>query len=101
MVSNLQKKLEELKDYQAYSDEWFQLSSKIELEKSSKDRKDFTKKVYKEFTCNPQQSSFWFCITETFKQILILFFDITFMKALFAIGVKIMKTLDLIAIVFQ
>jgi tetratricopeptide (TPR) repeat protein len=47
--SRLQKKLDELKDYQTDSDEWFQLSSKIELEKSSRDRKDFTRKVYNDF----------------------------------------------------
>ena len=52
--SNLQKKLDELKDYQAYSDEWFQLSSKVELEKSSRDRKDFTIKAYREFMANFQ-----------------------------------------------
>ena len=49
---NLQKKLDELKDYQTFSDEWFQLSSKIEFEKSSRDRKDFTRKLYEQFVRN-------------------------------------------------
>ncbi len=52
MKSNLQKKLDQLKDYQSYSDEWFHVSSKFELERSSSKRKEFTKNFYNEFRTN-------------------------------------------------
>ncbi|CAF0907060.1 unnamed protein product [Brachionus calyciflorus] len=49
---NLQKKLDELKDYQSYSDEWFHLNSKIELEKSSSNRKEITTSIYNNLLYN-------------------------------------------------
>ncbi len=47
--SNLQKKLKELNDYKSYSDEWLQLTSKIDIERSSRNRREVTKKLYESF----------------------------------------------------
>lgn len=41
-----------MKEYQSYTDEWFQLNSKLESEKSSPSRKEFTKKLYENFMAN-------------------------------------------------
>jgi hypothetical protein len=49
ILSNLQKKLDDLKDIQTYSDEWLKLNNKLKMEKSSLDRKFFTEKYYQEF----------------------------------------------------
>ena len=58
ITRNLQKKLDNLKDIQAYSDEWMQLNNKIELEKSSLDRKLFTDKFYREFLIKSKSKLF-------------------------------------------
>jgi len=46
--SLLKKKLEELKDYQALSDEWGQLNTKVNSETSSIQRKEHTKHAYEQ-----------------------------------------------------
>ncbi|RNA02773.1 tetratricopeptide repeat 17-like [Brachionus plicatilis] len=50
--SNLKKKLDDLKDFQIYSDEWFQLNSKIELERSSQSRKETTRNNFENMLLN-------------------------------------------------
>ena len=57
-LSNLQKKLDDLKDIQAFSDEWLQLNNKLEMEKSSADRRIFTEKYYQEFLTNSKSIIF-------------------------------------------
>jgi hypothetical protein len=52
----LQQKLDELKDYQALSDEFILLTSKIDLEKSSSQRKAYTKKIYEDFIKNSKSN---------------------------------------------
>ena len=44
--------MDDLKDIQAFSDEWLQLNNKLEMEKSSADRRIFTEKYYQEFLTN-------------------------------------------------
>jgi hypothetical protein len=53
---HLQQKLDELKDYQSLSDEFILLTSKIDLEKSSSQRKVYTKKMYEEFLKNSKST---------------------------------------------
>ena len=48
----MQKKLDELKEYQSYTDEWFHLNSKLETERSSPSRREYTKKLYENFMAN-------------------------------------------------
>ena len=57
LFRQLQQKLEELKDYQALSDEFIVLTSKIDLEKSSSQRKAYTKRVYEDFIKNSKSNS--------------------------------------------
>ena len=55
--SHLEKKLKDLKDFQLNSDESFQLNNKVELERSSVNRREFTRNVYKEYA-NERPSKF-------------------------------------------
>lgn len=52
MSRSLKKKLDDIKDFQIYSDEWFQLNSKIELDRSSQSRKEATKNNFENVMFN-------------------------------------------------
>lgn len=50
--------MDQLKDYQSYSDEWFHVSSKFELERSSPNRKQFTRDFYNDFRTKTKSNFF-------------------------------------------
>lgn len=49
---NLQKKLNELNNFQKYSDEWLHLNNKLNKEKSSANRRKFTQNFYENYMNN-------------------------------------------------
>lgn len=51
-LRNLKKKLNDIRNFQIYSDFWFQLNSKIELDRSSSSRREKTRNNFENLLFN-------------------------------------------------